>query len=368
MQEVFCVPGASTLLFLPLAHVFARIIEVACVYAGVRIAHTPSTARLMLDLEQPSSPRSCSPSRACSSGSTTPRGRRPRRPARSSAIFDAAADDRDRLQPRRSTTGGPGLRAARSSTPLFDRLVYAKLRAALGGRVDYAISGGAPLGERLGHFFRGIGVTVLEGYGLTETTAGTCINRPEALRIGTVGQPLPGVAVRIDDDGEILITRRAHLRRLLERRRPPPPRRSTPTAGSAPATSASLDDDGFLRITGRKKELIVTAGGKNVAPAVLEDRLRAHPLVGQCVVVGDAQPYIGALVTIDPEAFEYWKTDAASRPTPTSPTWSRTTCCAARCTTAIDDANLAVSKAEGVKRFTILPSTSPSRTATSRRR
>ena len=351
MQEVFGVPGASTLLFLPLAHVFARIIEVACVYAGVRIAHTPSTARLMTDLEQvrPSFllavPRVFERVYNGARQKAEEAGRvRGFDSAASTAVAYSEALDR----------GGPGL-VLRAQHALFERLVYARLRAALGGRVDYAISGGAPLGERLGHFFRGIGVTVLEGYGLTETTAGSCINRPGALRVGTVGQPLPGVGVRIEDDGEVLI-RGGHIFEGYWGDDAATAEVLDPVEGwFRTGDLGALDDDGFLRITGRKKEIIVTAGGKNVAPAVLEDRIRANPLVGQCVVVGDAKPYIACLVTLDPEAFAYWKSTHGRPAEATVADLREDDDLRRDIRTAIDEANRAVSKAEGIKRFAILP-------------
>ena len=193
---------------------------------------------------------------------------------------------------------------------MFDKLVYGKLREAMGGKVQYAVSGGAPLGTRLGHFYRGIGVTILEGYGLTETTAPATVNRPGEIRIGTVGPPLPGIDVRIADDGEICL-RGVNVFRGY---------RGNDTATAEAIRDGwfhtgdigELDDDGFLRITGRKKEILVTAGGKNVAPAVLEDRLRAHPLVSQCIVVGDGKPFIAALVTLDEEMYPGW----AAQPRP----------------------------------------------------
>ena len=174
----------------------------------------------------------------------------------------------------------------------------------MGGRVQYAVSGGGPLGVRLGHFYRGIGLTVLEGYGLTETTAPATVNTPAVIKIGTVGPPLPGVAIRIADDGEVLVKGNNVFARYRNN--------ETATAEAfvdgwfRTGDIGELDDDGFLRITGRKKELLVTAGGKNVAPAVLEDRLRAHPLVSQCIVVGDQKPFIAALVTLDAEMLPAW--------------------------------------------------------------
>ena len=238
-------------------------------------------------------------------------------------VFDRAADVGHRLSAEALEPGRPGLGAA-AQHALFDRLVYAKLRAALGGSCAYAVSGGAPLGERLGHFFRGIGVTVLEGYGLTETTAALTVNLPDAQKVGTVGRPAAG-----------------HRRPGRRRRRAAGPRgqvfagywhNDEATAEAKDADGwfrtgdlGEIDDEGFVRITGRKKEILVTAGGKNVAPAVLEDRLRAHPLVSQCMVVGDGQPYIAALVTLDPEALPAWaeqhgKSGDVGRPRPTTPT------------------------------------------------
>ena len=220
-------------------------------------------------------------------------------------------------------------------------------------RTEYAVSGGAALSERLSHFFRGIGVTVLEGYGLTETTAATTVNRPDRNKIGTVGQPLPGVAIKIADDGEILISGKnvfpgywhneAATKEVFAE-----------DGWFATGDIGELDEEGFLKITGRKKEMIVTAGGKNVAPAVLEDRLRSHALISQCMVVGDGKPFVAALITLDPEALGPWKqahgkpadaTVAALRDDPDL---------VADVQAAVDDANQAVSRAESIRKFRIL--------------
>ncbi len=251
------------------------------------------------------------------------------------------------------TSAGPGL-ALRAQHALFDRLVYSKLRAALGGRCRDAISGGAPLGARFGHFFRGIGVTVYEGYGLTETSPAASANLPEFIRIGTVGRPLPGVTIRIADDGEVLISGDLIFQGYWRNE-----------AATAEAISAdgwfhtgdlgSLDGDGYLTITGRKKEIIVTAAGKNVAPAVLEDQVRAHPLVSQCVVVGDRQPFIAALVTLDEEALPAWLA-AAGLPADTGvETLREHEGLRAEIQAAVDRANASVSQAEAIKVFRILP-------------
>ncbi len=244
---------------------------------------------------------------------------------------------------------GFGLKAKHA---LFDKLVYSKLRAVLGGNVDYAVSGGAPLGERLGHFYRGIGVPVLEGYGLTETTAALSVNLPDDIRIGTVGKPLPGVTVGVADDGELCFKGGQVMVGYWK---------------NEEATAATIDSDGwfhtgdlgdfdadgFITITGRKKEILVTAGGKNVAPAVLEDRIRQHPLVSQCMVVGDGKPFIAALVTIDPETIGDWAEKHGKANEMSVLVDDKDLI--AEIQNAINDANTSVSKAEGIKKFTILP-------------
>jgi long-chain acyl-CoA synthetase len=248
--------------------------------------------------------------------------------------------------------GGPGL-GLKLKHAVFDRLVYSKLRAAMGGHVRYAVSGGAPLGTRLGHFYRGIGVIVLEGYGLTETTAPATVNVPERVKIGTVGTPLPGVGVRIAEDGEILIKGVNVFTGY----------HNNETASSdalhdgwfQTGDIGELDDDGYLKITGRKKEILVTAGGKNVAPAVLEDRLRAHPLVSQCIVVGDQKPFIAALITLDAEMLPTWaKNNGLSALTVEQA--RRNEVVLTELQKAVDDANTAVSKAESIRKFAVLPS------------
>jgi len=235
---------------------------------------------------------------------------------------------------------------------LFDKLVYSKIRTGMGGRVEAAISGGAPLGARLGHFYRGAGVTILEGYGLTETTAGATLNLYGAHRVGSVGKPVPGTSIKIADDGEVLIRGPIVMDGYWQN-----------DAANNEVFDADrwfktgdlgkLDDEGFLYIVGRKKELIVTAGGKNVAPAVLEDRVRAHPLVSQCMVVGDNQPFIAALVTIDQDALKNWITNNKKDGASLSNLVNDPDLIAV-IQTAIDDANKAVSKAESIRKFVIL--------------
>jgi long-chain acyl-CoA synthetase len=255
------------------------------------------------------------------------------------AIFDRAERVAIAYSEALDSTGGPGF-MLKMQHGLFDKLVYSKLRAALGGRCHSAISGGAPLGARLGHFFRGVGLLVLEGYGLTETSPAITFNREDAQRIGTVGQPLPGVSVRIADDGEILAKGEVVFSGYWKNDEAT--KEAIDNDGwFHTGDLGALDSDGFLTITGRKKEIIVTAGGKNVAPAVLEDRVRAHPLVSQCMVIGDRRPFIAALITSDAEALP---------DTPLSDGELRS-----RIQEAIDEANNAVSKAEAIKVFRILP-------------
>jgi long-chain acyl-CoA synthetase len=222
----------------------------------------------------------------------------------------------------------------------------------MGGRVEAAISGGAPLGVRLGHFYRGAGVTILEGYGLTETTAGATLNLTGAHRVGSVGRPIPGTSIKIAEDGEVLIRGAIVMGGYWQN-----------DAANAEVFDSEhwfqtgdlgkLDDEGFLYIVGRKKELIVTAGGKNVAPAVLEDRLRAHPLVSQCMVVGDNQPFIAALVTIDQDALKGWVTNNKKEGASLADLANDPDLIAV-IQTAVDEANKAVSKAESIRKFTIL--------------
>jgi long-chain acyl-CoA synthetase len=343
-------PEPSTLLFLPLAHVFARIIEVGCLESGIILGHSPDIAGLLPDLA------SFRPTFILA----VPRvfekvynGAEQKALAeRRGAIFGRAAKIAIGYSRALDTPGGPGI-GLRAEHALFDRLVYAKLRAALGGRANWAVSGGAALSERLGHFFRGAGVTILEGYGLTETTAAATVNRPGRVRIGTVGLPLPGVAVRIDKDGEVLFSGPTIF--------PGYWRNDQATADSftedrwfRTGDVGELDDEGFLTITGRKKEMIVTAGGKNVAPSVLEDRLRTHALVSQCLVVGDGRPYVAALITIDEEALGPWKERHGRPASATLKELVDDPDLVTEIQAAVDDANKLVSRAESIRRFRIL--------------
>ena len=356
LHELFEMEGSSTLLFLPLAHSFARIIQVACIEGGAVVQHWEDSSTLAQGLPETSPlfllavPRvfekvfNSAQQQAAASGAK-------------SRIFRAAADtaiahSRAQSAPAGGKRGGAG-RALKMRHALFDRLVYSKLRAAVGGNVMYAVSGGAPLGERLGHFFRGAGITVLEGYGLTETAAAALVNRPSRNKIGTVGLPIPGTTVRIADDGEILIGGPIVFRGYWQNEQ------ATAEALDADGWMhtgdiGSLDDEGFLSVTGRKKELIVTAGGKNVAPAVLEDRLRANPLVSQCMVVGDNQPFIACLITLDTEALDFWKQQHGKPADATAADLAEDPDLIAELQAAVDDANKAVSRAESIRKFRIL--------------
>ncbi|KQR16378.1 long-chain fatty acid--CoA ligase [Cellulomonas sp. Leaf334] len=349
LHEVFSEPGARTLLFMPLAHVFARFIEVLCIPAGAVLGHSPSTVTLLEDLGtfRPTFilavPRvfekvyNSAEQKAAAAG----KGSIFQRAAKTSIVYSRALDN-----PRGPS---PWLRLQHK---VADALVLHKLRNALGGQARWAVSGGAPLGERLGHFYRGLGLNVLEGYGLTETTAPATVNRPgRGTKIGTVGLPLPGSGVRIAADGEIELQGVQVFRGYHNN-----------DAATAEAMHdgwfrtgdlGSLDDEGYLRITGRKKEIIVTAGGKNVAPAVLEDRIRAHPLVSQVVVVGDQRPYIGALITLDPEGVPGWLA-AHGKSEMTLAEASKDADVLASLDKAVEKANKAVSRAESVRKYRIL--------------
>jgi long-chain acyl-CoA synthetase len=350
LAGIHAVVESSTMLFLPLAHVFARVIEIGCLEAGIVLGHCEDMGNLLPELAsfQPTFvlavPRvfekvyNGAESKAVADG----KGKIFARAAAAAVAYSEALD----------SPAGPAFRL-RAEHALFDRLVYKKLRAALGGHADLAISGGAALAPRLGHFFRGVGVAVLEGYGLTETSAPVSVNRPDRQKIGSVGLPLPGVAVKIADDGEVLVRGKSIFPGYWDNEA------ATKDAFTADGWYATgdlgeLDDEGFLSITGRKKEIIVTAGGKNVAPAVLEDRLRMHALISQCMVVGDGRPFIGALITIDPEVFGPWKARHGKPADATVADLRDDPDLNAEVQEAVDDANKAVSRAEAIKKFRIL--------------
>ena len=353
LDQLFAPPpeagdGASTLLFLPLAHVFARIIQVGCVRKRVRLGHSADIKNLLDDFAEfrptfiLAVPRvfekvfNTASQRAAADGKAK--------------VFGRAADVA--IAWSRGLESGRVPLRVRAQHRLFDRLVYGRLRQALGGACEYAVSGGAPLGERLGHFYRGIGVNVLEGYGLTETTAALTANLPDSQKVGTVGRPLQGTSVRVAEDGELLFRGEQVFSGYWHN--------DAATAAAKEADGwfhtgdvGEVDDEGFVRITGRKKEILVTAGGKNVAPAVLEDRVRANPLVDQCVVVGDGRPFIAALVTVDPETFADWAKQHGK--SGSSADLVDDADLRGEIEGAIEEANRAVSKAESIRKFAILP-------------
>jgi long-chain acyl-CoA synthetase len=341
-------PDAVTLMFLPLAHSFARIVQVGSVATGAKIAYSTGLDKLTeeLALVRPtwlfSVPRVFEKvyNSAAQKAADEGKGR----------IFELAAKVAGNYARQREQ--GKVRAGTRLLHGIFDRLVYKKLRDALGGRVQYCISGGAGLGERLGYFFSGIGITVLEGYGLTETSAASAVNPPGRVKIGTVGQPVPGASAAIAEDGEILLKGDMVFRGYW----------NNPEATDdvlkedgwfATGDVGTMDEDGYIRITGRKKEIIVTAGGKNVAPAVLEDRLRAHPLISQAMVVGDDRPYIAALITIDAEEYPRWA-EREEIDLPLEQALEHPKLLEA-IQEAVDEANKAVSRPESIRRFRILP-------------
>ncbi|MCX4665270.1 AMP-dependent synthetase/ligase [Streptomyces sp. NBC_01381] len=348
---------ASTLLFLPLSHVFGRMVAIGCLRARVRLGHAPSiqTEDLLRDL-----------------GSFRPTfllaipyvlekvfntGRATAEKMGRASSFDRAARIAVRygeaVEAAQHGTGpGPafGLRAARA---LYDPLVYRRIRAALGGKVRYAICGGSPLGRRLAAFYAGAGIEIFEGYGLTETTAAATVTPPLKPRLGTVGWPLPGTKVRIADDGEVLLAGGQVFAGYWDGRTG----RAVPSGREWFATGdvGALDADGYLSITGRKKDLLITTGGKNVAPAPLEDWLRAHPLVGQCMVVGDARPYITALITLEADGIAHWCRMKKKEPGTTPADLVDDVELRETLQRAVDEANKLVSRAESIRRFAVLP-------------
>ena len=349
LSDLFLKAGGSTLLFLPVAHVFGRLVQIGAVMAGLHLSHCSDTTKLLSDLAtfKPTFvlavPRIFEKiyNGAEAKAEAAGKGKIFHKAAEIAISYSKALDTK-RISP-----------LLKIKHDVFDKLVYSKIRTSLGGKVEAAISGGAPLGDRLGHFFRGAGIRVLEGYGLTETTGASNVNTTASHRVGSVGKPIPGATVKIAEDGEVLIKGAVVMQGYWQ----------NDAANAEVFTKdnyfksgdlGKLDDEGYLYITGRKKELIVTAGGKNVAPAVLEDRLRSNPLISQCMVVGDNKPFIAALITLDPDSIKPWSVankkegasiaDLAKDPTLLSAIQS-----------AVDETNKAVSKAESIRKFTVLP-------------
>ncbi len=348
LKPLFRTGECSVLLFLPAAHVFGRLVEVASVMAPIKLGCVPDIKNLTDELASFRPTLILGVPRVFEKVYNSARAKA--QADGKGKIFDKAAHTAIAYSTALSTDAGPSI-GLKLKHKVFDKLVFSKLRAVLGGRGEYAISGGAPLGERLGHFFRGIGFTVLEGYGLTESCAATAFNPWDRPKIGTVGQPLPGSVVRIADDGEVLL----HGEHLFQGY-------WNNEAATAEALAdgwfhtgdiGTLDEDGYLAITGRKKEIIVTAGGKNVAPAVIEDRIRAHALVAECMVVGDGRPFVGALVTLDEEFLGRWA-EEHGKSVATVAALRDDAELLAEVQRAVDDGNAAVSKAESVRKFRVL--------------
>jgi long-chain acyl-CoA synthetase len=347
----------SVLLFLPMSHVFGRMVAIACVRARVRLGHAPSLAPedLLPDLAafRPTAlltiPYMLEKIYNSARAKAESGGR--------VAVFDRAAAVARRygeaLEARQTGTGSGPSRSLKTARAFYDPLVYRKIRAAMGGRVAYAICGGSPLGRRLAAFYAGAGIEIFEGYGLTETTGATTVTPPLKPRLGTVGWPLPGTRVRIAADGEILVAGDHVLRGYWD-----------PQAGGVvPATRdgwlptgdiGELDDEGYLTITGRKKELLITAGGKSVAPAPLENWLRQHPLISQVMLVGDGRPYVAALITLDPDGITHWRQMIGKHPVPPELLQGDPEL-EAVLQRAVDEANRLVSRPESIRRFAVLP-------------
>jgi long-chain acyl-CoA synthetase len=349
LPQVVC-PGGSTVLFLPMAHVFARFVSVLCASGGVLVGHQPDAKNVAPAMQSFHPTFLLAVPRVFEKVYNSAEQRA--EAAGKGKIFHTAAETAIAWSMALDTKKGPSI-ALTIRHKLFDVLVYKKLRAAMGGQVKYAISGGGPLGARLGHFYRAIGLIVLEGYGLTETTAPVTIGRPDNLKIGKVGFPLPGCGVHIADDGEIWLRGTNVLKGYWN---------------NVDATKSTfegdwfktgdigeLDEDGFLAITGRKKELIITAGGKNVAPALLEDPLRANPLISQAVVIGDAKPFVSVLVSLDEEMLPIWLENNGIKDKLSLDEARANTVVLAEISKAIENVNSHFSTAESIRKFAILP-------------
>jgi long-chain acyl-CoA synthetase len=341
--------GQRLLVFLPLAHVLARALTLSAFASKVTVGFTSDIKNLMpmLTVFKPtvvvSVPRVFEKVYNTAEQNAENDGK--------GWIFKSAAQTAVQWS-QAHEDGKPGL-VLRARHALFDRLVYYKLRAALGGDCHASVSGGAPLGARLGHFYRGVGLTIYEGYGMTETSAAITVNQIGGVKIGTVGKLVPGNSLRIAADGELLVRGGVVFSGYWHNEQAS--QDAFADGWLKTGDLGAVDEDGFLTITGRKKEIIVTAGGKNVAPAQMEDQLRAHPLISQAMVVGDAKPFVGALITIDPEAFDFWKqrnskaADASVADLVTDPDLI------AEVDAAVKQTNLSVSHAESIRKFRILP-------------
>ncbi|MFJ9345516.1 AMP-dependent synthetase/ligase [Streptomyces sp. NPDC101237] len=347
----------SILLFLPMSHVFGRMVAIACIRARVRLGHAPSLRPEDLLPDLAAFRPTCLLTIPYMLEKVFNSARAKAEAGGRVAVFDRATGIARRygeaLEASQTGTGsGPG-RALKTARAVYDPLVYRRIRHAMGGRVRHIICGGSPLGRRLAAFYAGAGIEIYEGYGLTETTAASTVTPPLKPRLGTVGWPMPGTKVRIAADGEILLAGDHVLRGYWD-----------PQAGGVvPATRdgwlatgdiGELDDEGYLTITGRKKELLITAGGKSVAPAPLENWLRSHPLISQVMLVGDGLPYVSALITLDRDGLTHWRQMNGKHPVPPELLLDELEL-RAILQRAVDEANKLVSRPESIRRFTMLP-------------
>jgi long-chain acyl-CoA synthetase len=345
----FLKSGGSTLLFLPIAHVFGRMIQFGAIHAGLHLAHCGDINRLPQDLATFKPTLVLAVPRIFEKVYNSAENKA--HEAGKSKIFKKAVDIA--VEYSEGVDSGTFSIKSRALHLIFDRLVYSKIRTGLGGKVDAAISGGAPLSPRLGHFFRGAGINILEGYGLTETTAASTLNVRSAQKIGSVGRPIPGTRIKIAPDGEVLVKGAVVMKGYWQN---DAATRECMTDDGYFKTGdlGTIDDDGYLSIVGRKKEIIVTSGGKNVAPEVLEDRLRAHPLISQCMVVGDNKPFIAALITLDPDSIKSWS-KSNKKASASLAELTKDPALIDVIQTAVDEANKVVSRAESIRKFSILP-------------
>ncbi|MFI7410964.1 AMP-dependent synthetase/ligase [Streptomyces sp. NPDC049627] len=348
---------ASVLLFLPMSHVFGRMVAVACIRARVRLGHAPSIKAEDLLPDLAAFRPTCLLTIPYMLEKVFNSARAKAEAGGRVSSFDRAASVAERygeaLEARQAGTGGGPSTALKTARAFYDPLVYRRIRNAMGGRVKYAICGGSPLGRRLAAFYAGAGIEIYEGYGLTETTGAATVTPPLKPRLGTVGWPLPGTRVRIAADGEILVSGEQVLRGYWD-----------PAAGGVVPAAAEgwlatgdigeLDDEGYLTITGRKKEMLITAGGKSVAPAPLENWLRSHPLISQCIVLGDRRPYVSALITLDMDGVTHWRRMNGKHPVPAELLVADDEL-RAILQRAVDEANKLVSRPESIRRFAILP-------------
>lgn len=346
----FLRPGCKSLLFLPLAHVFARAVALAAFDAGVAVAHTADGSTLVEQFGQYKPNFILSVPRVFEKVFNG--AKQKAHDGGKGKIFDYATEIAIAYS-QSLEKGGPNI-LLKLQHMVFDKLVYGKLREAMGGQCASAVSGGGPLGSRLGHYFRGAGVTIYEGYGLTESTAAVSVNTPKFIKVGSVGRPLPGHGAKVADDGELLIRGGVVFAGYWNN--------PDATADAFDADGwfktgdlGAIDDNGFISITGRKKEILVTAGGKNVSPTMLEDALRQHPLISQVMVVGDGEPFIGALITLDQDALPSWlERNGVGADTPIEHVIENPAL-VAEINDAVAATNKLVSHAEAIKKIRILP-------------